>query len=209
MRVSRATFGRIIDAARRKVAEALVHGKVLRIEGGVISTDPAPALPIEDTRRETRECPCNDAVAASSPVGSSASQLPIFVYGTLLRGGTNHELLRDARFLGRAKTRPEFTLYDLGAYPAMVAGGATVVHGEIYEVGPDTLLRLDELEEHPTYYRRTAVALDGGVSVETYLLAPEQVTRDVTLELGRWPLRRPCPRTTKVSSVPDAKTLRG
>jgi predicted DNA-binding protein (UPF0251 family) len=36
MRVSRRTFGRIIDSARRKVARALIHGIALRIEGGVI-----------------------------------------------------------------------------------------------------------------------------------------------------------------------------
>lgn len=33
MGVSRQTFGRILSAARRKVAEALVLGKALRIEG--------------------------------------------------------------------------------------------------------------------------------------------------------------------------------
>lgn len=34
MNVSRQTFGRILEGARRKVAEALVKGKALRIEGG-------------------------------------------------------------------------------------------------------------------------------------------------------------------------------
>jgi predicted DNA-binding protein (UPF0251 family) len=34
MKISRATFGRIAEQARRKVAEALVEGKALRIEGG-------------------------------------------------------------------------------------------------------------------------------------------------------------------------------
>ncbi len=34
MNVSRPTFGRIIESAHRKVAEALVKGKALRIEGG-------------------------------------------------------------------------------------------------------------------------------------------------------------------------------
>ena len=34
MDVSRQTFGRILESARRKVAEALVEGKALRIEGG-------------------------------------------------------------------------------------------------------------------------------------------------------------------------------
>jgi predicted DNA-binding protein (UPF0251 family) len=36
MIVSRPTFGRILAAAHRKVAEALVHGKTLKIEGGAI-----------------------------------------------------------------------------------------------------------------------------------------------------------------------------
>ena len=36
MGVSRATFGRIVEAARRVVADALLHGKALRIEGGEV-----------------------------------------------------------------------------------------------------------------------------------------------------------------------------
>jgi uncharacterized protein len=36
MGVSRTTFGRIIESAHRKVAEALVRGKALRIEGGPV-----------------------------------------------------------------------------------------------------------------------------------------------------------------------------
>lgn len=35
MQVSRQTFGRIVQSARRKVAEALVEGKTICIEGGV------------------------------------------------------------------------------------------------------------------------------------------------------------------------------
>ena len=34
MGVSRQTFGRIVEAARRKIADALVNGKALRVEGG-------------------------------------------------------------------------------------------------------------------------------------------------------------------------------
>lgn len=36
MEVSRATFGRILDTARRKAARALVEGLALRIEGGPV-----------------------------------------------------------------------------------------------------------------------------------------------------------------------------
>ena len=34
MKISRATFARIVEQARRKVADALIHGKALRMEGG-------------------------------------------------------------------------------------------------------------------------------------------------------------------------------
>jgi len=37
MGVSRQTFGRIVEVARRKVADAILNGKALRIEGGEIS----------------------------------------------------------------------------------------------------------------------------------------------------------------------------
>lgn len=36
MSVSRPTFSRIVEAAHRKVADALVHGKALRIQGGPV-----------------------------------------------------------------------------------------------------------------------------------------------------------------------------
>ncbi len=36
MNVSRPTFGRIIESAHRKIAEALINGKILRVETGVV-----------------------------------------------------------------------------------------------------------------------------------------------------------------------------
>jgi predicted DNA-binding protein (UPF0251 family) len=37
MEVSRPTFARIVEASRRKVAQALVHGRALRIGGGPVA----------------------------------------------------------------------------------------------------------------------------------------------------------------------------
>lgn len=34
MKVSRATFGRIVASSRKKIADALVNGKAIRVEGG-------------------------------------------------------------------------------------------------------------------------------------------------------------------------------
>lgn len=36
MKVSRPTFSRVVESAHRKLADALVHGKALRIEGGPV-----------------------------------------------------------------------------------------------------------------------------------------------------------------------------
>ena len=40
MHISRQTFGRIIDSARRKVADALINGKALRIDDNPLLTSP-------------------------------------------------------------------------------------------------------------------------------------------------------------------------
>ena len=37
MNISRQTFGRIIESAHQKIAEAILNGKAIRIEGGNIS----------------------------------------------------------------------------------------------------------------------------------------------------------------------------
>jgi predicted DNA-binding protein (UPF0251 family) len=42
MNVSRQTFGRIVEAARKKVADALVNGKALSIEGGPVEVAEPP-----------------------------------------------------------------------------------------------------------------------------------------------------------------------
>jgi predicted DNA-binding protein (UPF0251 family) len=39
MNVSRTTFSRIVDSAHRKMADAIVHGKALRIEGGPVHVE--------------------------------------------------------------------------------------------------------------------------------------------------------------------------
>jgi len=44
MKVSRPTFGRIVETARQKVAEALIHGKALRLEGGDVVIQQASTM---------------------------------------------------------------------------------------------------------------------------------------------------------------------
>jgi predicted DNA-binding protein (UPF0251 family) len=51
MGISRSTFSRLIDGARRKVADALVHGKALRIEGGPVHTEAYRCCHLHGKRR--------------------------------------------------------------------------------------------------------------------------------------------------------------
>jgi predicted DNA-binding protein (UPF0251 family) len=60
MGVSRPTFSRIIDSAHRKIAEALVSGKGLRIEGGSVRMEQSGSSLCPRCGRETIgtcECP--------------------------------------------------------------------------------------------------------------------------------------------------------
>lgn len=113
----------------------------------------------------------------------------LFVYGTLLAGEVNHGHLRGAELLGEVRTPPRFELHDLGRYPALVRGGRTRVIGELYAVDPETLVMIDALEGHPTYYRRAPITLEGGEQVETYLLEPGQVAGFPVITSGSWRAR--------------------
>lgn len=75
MGVSRATFGRLLADARRRVAEALVLGKVLRIGGGeVVKSEPRPIpCPLHaQPRRQGRGCLCGGRTARASRKGRTS-----------------------------------------------------------------------------------------------------------------------------------------
>lgn len=125
----------------------------------------------------------------NAPKGQRGAPTRVFVYGTLLAGEPNHRLLVGARLVAAARTKPVFELRDLGGFPGLVRGGAHAVANEVYEVDEPTLAALDRLEGHPRFYRRSRIALDGGATVETYLLAPEQVEGLPVIDSGSWRAR--------------------
>ena len=47
MKVSRQTFGNIIKSAHKKIADAIVNGKALKIEGGVVRITQRPKAGVE------------------------------------------------------------------------------------------------------------------------------------------------------------------
>jgi len=114
----------------------------------------------------------------------------VFVYGTLLTGMSNHELLSGAKRIAKqARTEREFDMYDLGSFPGLVRGGINAVVGEVYEVDSDTLESMDRLEGHPHFYHRTNIVLADGAHVETYLLRLEDVEGHPVVASGSWAQR--------------------
>jgi gamma-glutamylaminecyclotransferase len=110
----------------------------------------------------------------------------VFVYGTLLIGESNHQLIEGSRFIGPARTVLGYRLFDLGPFPAMIAEGAGSVAGEVFEVTSAVLEALDRLEGHPEWYQRTTIALADGTSADAYLMRPEQVEGRLSIASGDW-----------------------
>ncbi|MGQ9607502.1 MAG: DUF134 domain-containing protein [Thermogutta sp.] len=72
MGISRQTFGRILESARRTVAEALVKGMVLRIEGGLVQMVDVRAFACSDCGH-TWEVPFGNARPEVCPACQSAN----------------------------------------------------------------------------------------------------------------------------------------
>lgn len=80
----------------------------------------------------------------------------LFVYGTLKNGHGRHSALEDCRMLGTARTKPLYSMFAYGGFPAVVdascPGGQsgvslnTSVHGELYEVPQEVIIELDRIE---------------------------------------------------------------
>lgn len=98
----------------------------------------------------------------------------LFVYGTLKRGGDNHEWLAGQRFVAEAHTLPFYRLFDLGGYPGMIRDDhGLAIAGEVWEVDEASLTRLDVLEDvDGGEYERVPIQLDGAFAdqrVEGYV----------------------------------------
>jgi uncharacterized protein len=55
MKISRTTFSRVIDSAHRKMADAIVHGKALHIEGGPVQVVGRRCCRLHDEERRSDE----------------------------------------------------------------------------------------------------------------------------------------------------------
>ena len=98
----------------------------------------------------------------------------VFVYGTLKRGGENHEWIKTQTFVASARTKPLYRMFDLGGYPGMTRSeNGLSIEGEVWDVNEAGLARLDVLEDiEGGEYERVKIELQGEFAsqlVEGYL----------------------------------------
>ena len=85
----------------------------------------------------------------------------VFVYGTLKKGNNVRGLDffgESSTFVGTAKTTEStYSLFDLGAFPAVGVNGKQNVMGEVWNVNKQTMKVLDGIEGYPNFYDRKKV----------------------------------------------------
>lgn len=81
----------------------------------------------------------------------------LFVYGTLKKGYPLHSTFShlDAMLIGPYETEKNYTMYDLGSYPAVTVGGLASIKGEIYAI--KSITPFDLVEGYPNLYNRCKI----------------------------------------------------
>jgi len=108
--------------------------------------------------RKTKKVPVA-TVPATVPKASDRLMVEkVFVYGTLKKGGRNHSLLKEALFLGKAKTKQKWTMIGSGySFPYVLKRDHTLggnIEGEVYYVTKPEISKLDMLEGVPSHYKK-------------------------------------------------------
>ena len=140
---------------------------------------------------------------------------PVFVYGTLQNGCSNHALLAGSISLGLARTDQHYvmrTAVDVSGRRGIPFVGQDLpicsIHGEVYLVDDSTLAALDRLEgcvptdPEASWYRREKVSITLNLPVEhegryvdAFMYFREQPELPL-VQSGRWlsaePLEQPC-----------------
>lgn len=117
----------------------------------------------------------------------------VAVYGSLRRGFGNYRgRLATEKFVGQFETDPQYTMFDLGAFPGVVEGGASPIVMEVFEIDATKLASLDSLEgyrgkdnEEKNFYNRKEIDTPFGKAY-TYIYN-HKGTRDLDIvESGDW-----------------------
>ena len=90
----------------------------------------------------------------------------VFVYGTLMKGETNHRYLENSRCL--ATTLIEgYDMYNVGWFPAIKAGDGMII-GELYRVSTDDIPAIDALEGEGSLYAKRCETLRDAEGRKTF-----------------------------------------
>jgi gamma-glutamylcyclotransferase (GGCT)/AIG2-like uncharacterized protein YtfP len=130
-----------------------------------------------------------------------------FVYGTMMSGQRDNDVLKAAELLGRVTTEPRYTLVDIDVYAVLIDGGTTAVHGELYLIDHMQLSLVDRACQVPHLFQRRAVTLVDGTTAETHFMTMDQVRGKRRLGHGNW-LDRFAPRSVPHRNLPFAQIAR-
>lgn len=111
--------------------------------------------------------------------------IPIFVYGTLLRGQRAAHMLEQYEYVGDFCLR-DYALYNVSYYPGITyCQGASTI-GEVYLVDEECVARMDEYEAEGSLYIRKLVTVESeGQSLEAYVYVYNREV-DGPVIAGKW-----------------------
>lgn len=102
----------------------------------------------------------------------------VFVYGTIMSGHRNADIMRTARYVGQTKTL--FPSYEMIQFPSSSCPGAFTpgvinygnahIEGEVYLLSDNELDILDRFESEGSEYTRNKILLADGSQAWTYIL---------------------------------------
>ncbi len=103
----------------------------------------------------------------------------LFVYGSLKKGFDNHTILKEAKYISKAKTIDKFAMYkeEDRNYPYIVKNEiiGQSIEGELYQITrEDVLKKIDDFEDAPRYFKHENIWIktrSRKVKATTYVLS--------------------------------------
>lgn len=94
----------------------------------------------------------------------------VFVYGTLMKGNSNHRFLDGTKYIGSARIAG-YSMFEVTKHYPGIVHGSDDIYGEVYEINKDVLNRLDGLEGEGFLYKRIVdkAVTDDGTEHDVYI----------------------------------------
>lgn len=109
-----------------------------------------------------------------------------FVYGSLMSGEPDHARLGGAAKVASVRTRPGYSLVELGPLAALVAEGQDTVLGEVYELEGEAFRKVALRHDYASLYRVDPVELEDGTRAQAFTLPTDQVRGKRRIDGGDW-----------------------